>query len=59
MEGLNCGVAVRCEERERGTIRGRGRRQQCIEIGHEGCVAGMDRTEREVQLAGLLELAPE
>lgn len=47
-----------CEERERGTLRGCGRRDQGVELGNEGCVPGVRRTEREVQFAGLLESAP-
>ena len=41
------------------TICSCGRREQGIELGNEACVAGVYRTEREVQFAGLLEFAPE
>lgn len=34
------------------------RGEQVIELGNESCVAGVCRTEREVQFAGLLEFAP-
>lgn len=49
---------MRCEERERGTVGGIGRREQAVELGDEVRVAGVCGTEREVQLARLLELAP-
>lgn len=47
-----------CEECKRGTICGCARGEQGIELGNEGRVSSVCRTEREVQFAGFLEFAP-
>ena len=45
---------MRSEEVERGSICGCGGSEQGVELGDEGCVAGVCGMEREVQFAGLL-----
>lgn len=45
---------MRGEEVEGWRICGCGRSEQGVELGDEGCVAGVCGMEREVQFAGLL-----
>lgn len=48
---------MRREESKRGSICVYGRGEQSIELGDQGCVASVGRTECEIQFAGLLEFA--